>query len=94
MERYTLRLSRECDIHLQHWQKVGNKALLRKIEKIFSELIEHPTTGTGKPELLKGDHSGYWSRRINKKRSIIPTAHTFPATDFRPTAHIPQSYHP
>jgi len=67
MGRYTLRLSRECDIHLQHWQKVGNKALLRKIEKIFSELIEHPTTGTGKPELLKGDHSGYWSRRLNKK---------------------------
>jgi len=71
MGGYTLRLSKECDIHLEHWQKIGDKALLRKIEKIFSELIEHPTTGTGKPELLKGDHSGYWSRRLNKKNRII-----------------------
>ena len=71
MGRYTLRLSKECDTHLQYWQKVSDKATLRKIDKIFSELMEHPATGTGKPETLRGDHSGYWSRRLNKKDRII-----------------------
>jgi len=31
----------------------------------------HPETGTGKPERLKFDLSGYWSRRINKKDRLI-----------------------
>jgi toxin YoeB len=71
MGRYTLRLSKECDIHLEHWQKVSDKATLRKIDKIFSELIEHPKRGTGKPEALRGGYSGYWYRRLNKKDRII-----------------------
>ena len=36
----------------------------KKLEKLVAELEEHPTTGTGKPERLKGDKSGLWSRRI------------------------------
>jgi toxin YoeB len=38
---------------------------------ILLELENHPTTGTGKPELLKHELSGYWSRRLNKKDRII-----------------------
>ena len=71
MGRYTLRLSKECDIHLEHWKKVGDNPIIRKIDRRFSELIEHPKRGTGKPETFRGDHSGYWSRRLNKKDRII-----------------------
>ncbi|MDR2030194.1 MAG: type II toxin-antitoxin system YoeB family toxin [Puniceicoccales bacterium] len=31
-----------------------------------SDILAHPCSGIGKPELLRYDHSGYWSRRINK----------------------------
>jgi toxin YoeB len=71
MGRYTVKLTRESDAHLKHWKKVGNKVILRKIEKVFLELKEHPTTGTGKPEPLKGDYIGFWSRRLNHQHRLI-----------------------
>ena len=49
----------------------GNKADIKKLEKIILELAQHPTTGIGNPEQLKYDLSGKWSRRINKKDRII-----------------------
>jgi toxin YoeB len=71
MGKYTVRLSPVAKKELAYWYKRGEKSLLRKIEKIFAELSEHPTSGTGKPEFLKGDLAGYWSRRINKKDRIV-----------------------
>jgi toxin YoeB len=38
---------------------------------LFYELIEHPYTSTGKPELLKYVLSGLWSRRINGEHRLI-----------------------
>ena len=71
MGKYTVALSPQSKKELLAIQKQSNKALIRKIEKLFFELSEHPATGTGKPETLRGDHSGYWSRRLNKKDRII-----------------------
>lgn len=42
-----------------------------KFLKLSAELKEHPTTGTGKPEYLKYDPRGVWSRRITKKHRMI-----------------------
>lgn len=42
---------------------------------MIGELEVHPRTGTGKPELLKGDMAGVWSRRINKKDRILYEIH-------------------
>ena len=55
---------------LKH-KKSGNKQNLVKISKIIEELREHPFTGIGKPELLKYDLQGLWSRRINQKDRLI-----------------------
>ena len=44
---------------------------IKKILKILNELKEHPYTGTGNPEELKYELSGFWSRRINKKDRLI-----------------------
>jgi len=52
-------------------QRSGDKASIKKVEQIISELYLHPETGTGKPERLKFDLTGYWSRRINKKDRLI-----------------------
>ena len=71
MGRYTVELTEEFDTHLNHWMKVGTKAILRKIEKILPELEEHPTTGVGKPEALKGEFAGLWSRRLNQQHRMI-----------------------
>ena len=71
MGKYSVALSPQSKKELLAIRKQSNTTLIRKIEKLFLELSEHPATGTGKPETLRGDHSGYWSRRLNKKERII-----------------------
>ena len=69
--RYKLVLTPEAERHLDEWRKSGQKKTLLKIAALLEELCEHPTTGTGKFEQLKGDLEGYWSRRINKASRLI-----------------------
>lgn len=56
---------------VQAHKKAGQKAILTKINTLVDELREHPYTGTGNPEPLKGDRRGQWSRRINQKHRLI-----------------------
>lgn len=51
--------------------KNNDKAIFKKINVLLDELKEHPFVGTGKPEPLTGNYSGYWSRRINKKYRLV-----------------------
>jgi len=53
-----------------HWQK-HDKMLARKINALIKECQRHPFEGTGKPELLKGSLSGFWSRRINREHRLV-----------------------
>ena len=69
--RYKLILMPEAERHLQEWRKSGQKKTLLKIAALLEELCEHPTTGTGKVEQLKGDLEGFLSRRINKDSRLI-----------------------
>ena len=43
----------------------------KKAIKLINELYEHPTTGTGHPEPLKGSPEGHWSRRVSKKHRLV-----------------------
>jgi len=43
----------------------------KKVTKLIDELVEHPTTGTGKPEPLSGNRAEQWSRRISGKHRLI-----------------------
>lgn len=47
----------------------------KKVVKLLNELAEHPYSGTGKPEPLKGDRTGQWSRRITKKHRLVYEVH-------------------
>lgn len=42
-----------------------------KLMKMVDELKEHPMTGTGKPEYLKYDKRGVWSRRIKQRHRLV-----------------------
>ena len=71
MGKYTLMISSKARKELQLHYRSGNKSVIRKIEHIFRELSNNPYEGTGNPEALKYELTGYWSRRINKKDRII-----------------------
>ena len=46
-----------------------------KAQVLINELKEHPKTGTGKPEQLKGERAGQWSRRITQKHRLVYEIH-------------------
>ena len=71
MGQYSVVISEEAKDDLMYWKKIGDTSILRKIDRIFQELAFHPSIGTGKPEALKGDMSGCWSRRLNKQHRIV-----------------------
>ncbi|KAA6346585.1 Toxin RelK [termite gut metagenome] len=56
---YKLSFSEKAEKELEEYERAGSKKKSIKIRNLFKELKEHPTTGTGKPELLKYNYSGY-----------------------------------
>ncbi|WP_184546187.1 Txe/YoeB family addiction module toxin [Mucilaginibacter sp. FT3.2] len=53
------------------WKKSGNTAIQKKIQQLFAATIASPLEGIGKPEALKYDLTGKWSRRINEEHRMI-----------------------
>lgn len=68
---YDLQLLPEAIEDLAYWKRSGQKKVLKKIVALLEEPKVHPQTGTGKPEALKGDFAGLWSRRIDKGVRLI-----------------------
>jgi len=56
---------------LEYWKKFGTKIELDKISNLIYSIEKNPFSGIGKPEALKYDLSGKWSRRINRKDRIV-----------------------
>ncbi len=52
------------------WQ-IENKQVFNKLKKLISETAKTPYVGTGKPEALKYEYSGCWSRRITDEHRLI-----------------------
>lgn len=52
-----------------YWQKNDKK--LRRINELIKDCQRHPYEGIGKPEPLRGNLSGYWSRRINTTHRLL-----------------------
>lgn len=48
-----------------------NKSIFNKITKLIEEIIRHPFEGGGKPEPLKYQFHGCWSRRINDVHRLV-----------------------
>ncbi|MBR4376740.1 MAG: Txe/YoeB family addiction module toxin [Spirochaetia bacterium] len=52
-------------------QLQSDKRLLKKIQSLLNDIDRNGYDGIGKPEPLKGEFSGYWSRRIDDYNRII-----------------------
>lgn len=62
---------------LDYWKKTGNLDVLKKIRFLVEAIKESPFSGIGKPEPLKFEFAGNWSRRINHEHRIIYTVREF-----------------
>lgn len=67
---YTIRVSHGVDKVIAKWKK-SNPDLFKKYRRIFEELLEHPKTGLGHPEPLKGGKDITWSRHVTAHDRII-----------------------
>ncbi|MFP4079994.1 MAG: Txe/YoeB family addiction module toxin [Ectothiorhodospira sp.] len=53
-----------------YWQSQDRK-ILRRINTLIREAAREPYAGIGKPEPLRGNLSGYWSRRIDDTHRLV-----------------------
>ena len=53
-----------------YWQKVDKK-MVRKINELIKSIKRTPFEGIGKPEPLKFDLAGFWSRRIDQEHRLV-----------------------
>lgn len=53
-----------------YWQKHDVKKLER-INSLIKDCLRSPFAGVGKPEPLKGDLTGFWSRRIDQEHRLV-----------------------
>ena len=68
---FTLKAEEDVDF----WKRSGDKVMLKKIRKLLENIQESLFEGIGKPEQLKYDWVGYWSRRINHEHRLIYEVH-------------------
>ena len=53
-----------------HWQK-QDKKILERVNELIRDCLRSPYKGIGKPEPLKGNYAGCWSRRITQEHRLI-----------------------
>ena len=53
-----------------HWQQT-DQAMLRKVNALIEAIRREPFSGLGKPEPLRHDLRGYWSRRITDEHRLV-----------------------
>ena len=53
-----------------YWQ-ANDADTLQKINDLIKEIKREPFKGVGKPEPLKGNLAGYWSRRISGEHRLV-----------------------
>ena len=61
--------------------------MLKKLKKLVLEIKDHPEYGSGKPEILKHDLAGIYSRRITKSHRLVYSINTDTKTVFILSVH-------
>ena len=62
--------TKEAWDHYMYWQDIDKK-IFRKINRLIKDCLRQPYRGLGKPEPLKHDLSGFWSRRIDNEHRLV-----------------------
>ncbi len=53
------------------WFQENDKKLLLRVNSLIKEIERSPFKGVGKPEALKANLAGFWSRRINSEHRLV-----------------------
>lgn len=61
----------QAEQDLNYWKRTNNISVLKKIRVLLENILETPFSGIGKPEALKHELSGKWSRRITQSDRLI-----------------------
>jgi len=61
--------------HRDFWKKSGRVTVMKRISSLIASIESTPDKGIGKPEQLKYELSGTWSRRIDKENRITYEIH-------------------
>lgn len=66
-----IELTQEAKADLEYWKNLGKSDILQKIEKLLDSILESPYKEICKPETLKHQLAGKWSRRVNKEHRFV-----------------------
>lgn len=55
----------------REWWKRHDRRVHGKIDELLRDIAKSPFSGLGKPELLRGNLSGWWSRRITGEHRLV-----------------------
>ena len=66
-----IKLLKQAQADLEYWKRSGNTVIMKRITTLLKDIAKHPYTGIGKPEQLKFNLAGKWSRRINATDRIV-----------------------
>lgn len=61
----------EAKKEFDYWLKTGNKAILKRIGLLIESIEKEPMMGVGKPEPLRHNLAGKWSRRITQEHRMV-----------------------
>ena len=61
----------QAEADRDYWKRTGNKAIMKRISALLADIQQHPFTGIGKPEPLKHELQGKWSRRITQEHRLV-----------------------
>jgi len=72
---YRIVFTRQAQKEYVYWVSSGNTGIVKKIAELLEDISKRPYSGIGKPEPLKYDLTGKWSRRINAEHRIVYSVH-------------------
>ena len=67
---HTITFTKDALLHLSEW-KTANPKIFPKIVTLITDIAANPFSGIGKPEPLKHDLTGRWSRRISDEHRLV-----------------------
>ena len=65
-----IRFTKAAHAEYRYWQK-SDRGKIERIKKLCENILESAYEGMGKPEPLKYDLQGYWSRRIDRTHCLV-----------------------
>jgi len=70
-----IRYTETALLHRDFWKRSGQTVIMNKISSLIASIEINPEKGIGKPEQLKYELSGVWSRRIDRENRLIYEIH-------------------